>query len=121
MGLRNPGLHLRLISKVYLEGPEWSQREVNDFRVTGDSWGRPGPGKREEGMTEMGANGWTPRAKRTPNKGGCGQGRALQLCVSQGTPFASPERVSLLTQLVELRSLENLKGKVGEGRHLAAS
>lgn len=37
MGLRNPGLHLDLISKVHLEGPGWSQREVNDFRVTGGS------------------------------------------------------------------------------------
>lgn len=37
MGLRNPGLHVHLISKVHLEGPEWSQREVNEFRVTGGS------------------------------------------------------------------------------------
>lgn len=50
-----------------------------------------------------------------------GRGAPLELCVSQGTPFASLERVSLLTQLVELRPLENLKGKVGAGRHLAAS
>lgn len=92
MGLRNPGLRLRLISKVYLEGPEWSQREVNDFRVTGDSCGRPGPGKREEGMTEMGAKGWTPRAKRMPNKGGCGQGKSPWSCVSARGPHLQAQK-----------------------------
>lgn len=51
--LRNPGLHLDLISKAYLKGPEWSQREVNDFSVIGGSCGKPAPGKRE-GMRDGG-------------------------------------------------------------------
>lgn len=34
----------------------------------------------------------------------------------QDTPFANPERVSLLTQLVKVRPLENVKGEGEEGR-----
>lgn len=55
-----------------------------------------------------------------PEKGAVGRGEPLELCVSQGTPLANSERVSLLTQLVKLKPLENLEAEeeVGEGRPL---
>lgn len=54
-------------------------------------------------------------------KGAVGSGEPLELCASQGTPCANPERVSFLTQLVKVRPLENVKGEGEESRQLASS
>lgn len=72
-------------------------------------------------MTEMGARVWTSRPTVCLIQGAVGRGKPLELCASQRTPFANPERVSFLTQLVKLRPSENLKRVGGKGRQLAAS
>lgn len=54
-------------------------------------------------------------------KGAVGRGGPLELCVSQGTSFANPERVSLRTQLVQVRPVQTAKWEAEEGRQLAAS
>lgn len=54
-------------------------------------------------------------------QGSVGREEPLELCASQETPFANPERVSFLTLLVKLRPSENLKRVGGKSGRLAAS
>lgn len=119
MGRRKPGLHSGLLVKAYGEGPGWCEREVNDFRVTGGSEGetraREGGGRGRDGSKSL-----DPQNQPWPSEGAVGRGEPLELCASQGTPFANSERVSLLTQLVKVRPSENVKGAGGEGRQLAS-